>query len=203
MAPNVFFSFVLFLFSGARAVFLLSGYRSSLLSLLAHHLTPPPFLTLRFLTLLLIRKHTGAISADLQPTPAPWSIHPLPRVAISPSLPSFSLCCWSKVALCWAPLGEQRQRAAAVLKKVTVMYGHRRCRRGRARLNGHALNTHTGKSITAFWKKCMLSWLCLEGNTTQCSHDKVNFIGGWKLPLPQSQHTELSPQRLNFNRNIP
>lgn len=61
---------------------------------------PPPSLPLRLLTLLLITKHTGAISADLQPTPVPLSIHPLPSVTISPSLPSVFLCSWSKVALC-------------------------------------------------------------------------------------------------------
>lgn len=55
---------------------------------------------LRLLTLLLITKHTGAINADLQQTPVPLSIHSLlPSAAISPSLPSFLLCCWSKVAL--------------------------------------------------------------------------------------------------------
>lgn len=162
MAPNLLFSVFSPFLSLSYAGFILSVWISvlfppPLFSLSAYFSsrsprrpTTPRFFPLRLLTQLLITKHTGAISADLQPTPVPLSIHPLPSVPISPSLPSFFSPLLVKSRFVRDPLGEQRQRAAAALRKVTVMYGPRRCRQGQACLNGDALNAHTAKSITAF-----------------------------------------------------
>jgi len=110
--------------------------------------SPPPFPSLHLLTLLLITKRAGAISEDLHLTPVPLSIHPLPSVAISPSLlPSLFLV---KSRFVWDTLGEQRQQAAAVLRKVTVMYGLQRCHQGQACLGADTLNTHAASSIVSF-----------------------------------------------------
>lgn len=121
------------------------------------------------LTLLLITKHTGAISTDLKPTHAPLSIHPRPTV-LSLHLCPRSLSVAGQKLLCAAPVRRTKAAGCSGAQK-----GHSDVRplalpQGQDCLNGDALNAHWAKSIKAFWGKCMLPRFGLKGNVARCEN---------------------------------